>query len=222
VEVLRSVHTESSDGGASDTESVWARVAVHDHGMGIPADQFDRIFTRFGRASNGRESAISGTGLGLYLSRELIERQGGGCGLSQGNIWAPPSRLSSSAGLLHWRKGMDGSSRAGTVYASDTTMLMRASHGCASRLSVWKSVAGHRTLPEPRSSGGRGDALGTRLAGRAHDAHSRTPLIMTSVALIPPKKISVSVGRCQPHCPFTQATNNWMTHMCVPPMATAK
>lgn len=55
----------------------WVRVTVSDHGMGIPADQHDRIFRRFGRADNARERGISGTGLGLYLCRELIERQGG-------------------------------------------------------------------------------------------------------------------------------------------------
>lgn len=49
----------------------------------------------------------------------------------------------------------------------------------------------------------------------------QTPPIVTSAALVPPKKNSVSVGRCQPRCPFTPATNNWMAHMCAPPMAPA-
>jgi signal transduction histidine kinase len=73
VEVARFIHT----GAESGTGSEWARVAVRDHGMGIPVDQFDRIFTRFGRATNAHEHGITGTGLGLYLSRELIERHGG-------------------------------------------------------------------------------------------------------------------------------------------------
>lgn len=66
-----------SDGGAAGAGNEWAHIVVRDHGMGIPAGQFDRIFARFGRATNARERGIAGTGLGLYLCRELIERQSG-------------------------------------------------------------------------------------------------------------------------------------------------
>ncbi len=54
-----------------------ARVTVRDHGMGIPVEQQAQIFGRFARAENARQAAIPGTGLGLYLCRELLERQGG-------------------------------------------------------------------------------------------------------------------------------------------------
>ena len=54
-----------------------ALLSVRDHGMGIPAQQQARIFGRFTRAENARTTEIAGTGLGLYLSRELVERNGG-------------------------------------------------------------------------------------------------------------------------------------------------
>lgn len=54
-----------------------ARVLVRDHGMGIPLAQQARIFGRFARAANALQAAIPGTGLGLYLCRELLDRQGG-------------------------------------------------------------------------------------------------------------------------------------------------
>lgn len=54
-----------------------ARLAIHDEGIGIPAGQQAMLFNRFARADNARERGIAGTGLGLYLCRELAELQGG-------------------------------------------------------------------------------------------------------------------------------------------------
>ncbi|GHO83657.1 sensor histidine kinase [Dictyobacter formicarum] len=50
-------------------------IAIKDSGIGIPAQQQARIFGRFVRADNVH--GISGTGLGLYLCRELVERHNG-------------------------------------------------------------------------------------------------------------------------------------------------
>ncbi|HEY9180332.1 MAG TPA: response regulator, partial [Candidatus Baltobacteraceae bacterium] len=48
------------------------RVAVHDAGIGIPADEMKFLFERFTRASNAKRSKIKGTGLGLYLAKTLV------------------------------------------------------------------------------------------------------------------------------------------------------
>jgi len=50
-------------------------VRVEDKGMGIPADERDRIFAPFYRTSKAR--AIAGTGLGLHISRRLAEQHRG-------------------------------------------------------------------------------------------------------------------------------------------------
>lgn len=52
-------------------------VRVRDSGIGIPADQQSKLFNRFARADNAQTLGIPGTGLGLYLCRELVERHGG-------------------------------------------------------------------------------------------------------------------------------------------------
>jgi len=52
-------------------------ISVQDRGIGIPQHQHAQIFGRFMRADNATAWGISGTGLGLYLCRELIEQHGG-------------------------------------------------------------------------------------------------------------------------------------------------
>jgi PAS domain S-box-containing protein len=66
-----SVSGEAADGAVE--------VAVRDQGTGIPAGQIPLIFTKFYRRE-GR-GAPSGTGLGLYIARGLVEAHGG-------RIWA--------------------------------------------------------------------------------------------------------------------------------------
>ena len=54
-----------------------ALVEVSDRGIGIPADELERVFTRFGRGSNARRQAISGSGVGLYIAKKIVEVHGG-------------------------------------------------------------------------------------------------------------------------------------------------
>ncbi|MHB8596840.1 MAG: ATP-binding protein [Ktedonobacteraceae bacterium] len=76
----------SPDGGTIEItacekrESQQTLLSVHDDGIGIPLAQQSRIFGRFERADNARNREIKGTGLGLYLCRELVER-------NDGRIW---------------------------------------------------------------------------------------------------------------------------------------
>ena len=50
---------------------------VRDSGIGIPADEQDRLFTRFYRASTARQHAIGGTGLGLVIIQTIVENHHG-------------------------------------------------------------------------------------------------------------------------------------------------
>jgi two-component system phosphate regulon sensor histidine kinase PhoR len=54
-----------------------ARVAVVDRGVGIPLDRQGQIFERYYRAHAGTSDDYGGLGLGLGLSRQMVERQGG-------------------------------------------------------------------------------------------------------------------------------------------------
>jgi signal transduction histidine kinase len=53
------------------------RLAVEDQGPGIPAPERRRVFERFHRLDRDRRSSIAGTGIGLSVVRDLVERQGG-------------------------------------------------------------------------------------------------------------------------------------------------
>lgn len=52
-------------------------VAVRDRGPGIPLDDQSRVFDRFYRAENGSDRRTGGTGLGLFIARQLVEAMSG-------------------------------------------------------------------------------------------------------------------------------------------------
>lgn len=54
-----------------------ARVAVTDQGLGIAHDDLPTLFTRFGRVITPQTEHLKGTGLGLFLGRQLARLQGG-------------------------------------------------------------------------------------------------------------------------------------------------
>jgi signal transduction histidine kinase/GAF domain-containing protein len=55
----------------------FARIEVADSGLGIPRDEHDRIFEKFYRLDPALTRGVNGTGLGLYISKELVERMNG-------------------------------------------------------------------------------------------------------------------------------------------------
>lgn len=58
-----------------------ARVSIRDHGIGVPPDARQRLFERFYRAEGGIAADKKGLGLGLYISKALVEAHGGRIGV---------------------------------------------------------------------------------------------------------------------------------------------
>jgi len=60
-----------------DADAAGVRLAVSNVGDPIPADQIERIFERFHRGSAQRESRGEGAGLGLAITRSIVQAHGG-------------------------------------------------------------------------------------------------------------------------------------------------
>jgi len=75
----------SPDGGAVIVRTAPARssvrVEVTDQGMGIAPSEQQAVFEKFYRADPQHRAVPSGTGLGLYICRELVRRMGGTIGV---------------------------------------------------------------------------------------------------------------------------------------------
>ena len=54
-----------------------AHLTVEDRGMGIPTDQLARVFDLFYRTEEAESRRTPGLGLGLYITRGIVERHGG-------------------------------------------------------------------------------------------------------------------------------------------------
>ena len=90
----------SPDGGkvevGADTHDDFVRFHVRDEGLGVAADEQERIFEKFYRADPQMTRGVGGTGLGLYICRELIDRMGG-------RIWVEPNEEKGSTFFFELR-----------------------------------------------------------------------------------------------------------------------
>lgn len=57
--------------------TTFLRIELEDQGMGIPREDYHKIFKRFYRGESEEVRKQEGSGVGLYLTREILERHGG-------------------------------------------------------------------------------------------------------------------------------------------------
>jgi signal transduction histidine kinase len=85
VNLLDNAVKYSPDGGqvtvSVESSSDAVRLSVTDQGLGIPPAEQQRVFEKFYRLDTQLTRAGGGTGLGLYITRELVRRMGGTIGV---------------------------------------------------------------------------------------------------------------------------------------------
>lgn len=83
--ISNAIKYSKEDGGTiqirSFIENEMAHIVVSDQGVGIPEGSLKNLFQSFSRAENVRNSATPGFGLGLKISKDIVEKHGG-------KIWA--------------------------------------------------------------------------------------------------------------------------------------
>ncbi|EME41035.1 hypothetical protein DOTSEDRAFT_74542 [Dothistroma septosporum NZE10] len=129
--------------GADD---IYLQIAVYDTGRGLSEDEMKLLFQRFQQASPKTYKQYGGSGLGLFISRELCELQGGQIGVSSGDgktcftffvkakRWTPESELQPAKANFDNKftsnaaSPMAYSRRGSTVLGAPTNQLGITSH----------------------------------------------------------------------------------------------
>lgn len=55
----------------------YLKISIKDNGVGIPRNQQDKLFTKFFRADNARRLQADGSGLGLFIVKNIVDKHGG-------------------------------------------------------------------------------------------------------------------------------------------------
>jgi signal transduction histidine kinase len=81
INLLSNAHKYTLPGGhiwvTAQGDDGWMRIDVRDDGIGLSSDEQAHLFDRFFRARQPGTQEVEGTGLGLPITRLLVERQGG-------------------------------------------------------------------------------------------------------------------------------------------------
>jgi len=88
-------------------EGQFVRVAIHDTGLGMTLDAQKHLFEKFYRVRTPETESIAGTGLGLYVTKSMIEKMDGAISVTstpgQGSVFSftVPTTLGKRAQVAH-------------------------------------------------------------------------------------------------------------------------
>ncbi|PRB47796.1 hybrid sensor histidine kinase/response regulator [Pseudomonas sp. MYb2] len=132
---------------AAVTETLAVKVRIEDSGVGISHDDRRRLFSPFVQASNHSQSARSGSGLGLVISRSLCEMMGGTLRLDSAPGEGTQVEVSLELTLLAALAQTPAPPQAVVSAACSLSVLVVDDHPVNRLLLCWQlSELGHRTV----------------------------------------------------------------------------
>jgi two-component system sensor histidine kinase EvgS len=132
---------------AAVTETLAVKVRIEDSGVGISHDDRRRLFSPFVQASNHSQSARSGSGLGLVISRSLCEMMGGTLRLDSAPGEGTQVEVSLELPLLAALAQTPAPPQAVVAAACSLSVLVVDDHPVNRLLLCWQlSELGHRTV----------------------------------------------------------------------------
>lgn len=132
-----------------EREGEWALMRVADNGIGLRADQLDRIFNMFEQVDRSHAQVSGGLGIGLTLVRRLVEAQGGRVdarseGLGLGSVFLV--RLPIAAPLTASRAGAGAESGVAAARGlAQRVLIADDNEDAAQSLAMLMEIAGHET-----------------------------------------------------------------------------
>lgn len=144
------------DGGSVDAmatvEGAEARVTVRDTGIGIAGDEQERIFEAFQRGGRSPQASAEGTGLGLTLSKRIVELHGGRLWVTSrpgtGSTFGFAIPVGGPRAYRHDAVSSEPSEEAagsGPAPMPETVLVVEDDRHSAELLAVYLEGAGYRT-----------------------------------------------------------------------------
>lgn len=209
-QIVVRVERSGADDESGDAE-LPVHVEVRDSGIGIPAEKLESIFGSFTQVDSSTTRKYGGTGLGLTISRRLVEMMGG-------RIWVESAEGEGSVFQFDVRLGRAGDARAQPVLAAPPggAVLVAEGNACVRRmLEGLFADAGARVVSAADADAARAALEAARRSGEAFaaavvdadlDGHDGIALLerargegdaTPAVAMLRPKTMAAGAGRVE-------------------------